>query len=947
MKKVIIIHDVYDKSKREEADTDDVLAYLAQEFSVFPDNARIYHMSIAKHNDVTPTDEKSIKKLAELNGTFYVVIYPAWLQILYYAVVALMAAFSVYSILTMPKPPNQTAGSSNNELSQRSNRARINGRVPDIYGCVRAYSDLIAEIYTVYIKGIEVEECLMVVGRGYYQILDMRDGDTDVANIPGTSVSVYDPFTRIDGHAIYQVGEKFDYLPKYVKKSGSINGQTIEQPNTSIIETSDVWFESPNLIKSNSVKFSELFIKDDRIALSGAVFGVADIQLSGQITVKGNSTVVIQSLVDIADQNDFKGLLLSAALVEVETVVRKNIIGDDGETSVVEETIKTTRDVSGQYFVTGISKSIVTNGFHFEYVISLLNPSTVNPNWSYINGSYSIAAAVKLNKNTNSISLDSTYTINSVNAGTIALVDPAAINGDWNKIQALSNQNTAGQEATVRFDTVSSKYVGWFNLDMTDAEQLIVNVFFPSGLFYQDSKGGVWNEQITVVVEVQQINEDGKPIGVISSFPHFIDRRNKSQFGETLYMNLTKQGSIRFRVSRTTATQNGKSQDTCKVKAVYASATLDIADYGYVTVLRSRTVATDGALSAKEREQNCLLNRKLRINGAGEYVVTRCAGQALIDAALDEYIGRRTAAEIDIAQITAEIEKINQYFGSSVMSEFNYTIDDENLSFEEIARMIASAAFCEPYRFGNVTRLKFEAPQENSVLLFNHRNKVPGTEKRTYSFGVQKDYDGIELEYTSNVDDKRVKYQIPENGSAKNPLKITTTGIRNEAQAKTRAWREWNKLKYKYVVCEFDALDESELLIRNDRILIADNTLVETQDGEIRAVDGLTLRTSRALILDRHSTYYIYLQMQDSTVDVVQCYAGDDDYSIVLTRAPTQQLVTDYDRYVKTTYMIVKAESSDAQAFVLDDLTPQSQTANTLKASNYDQRFYERDHDFV
>ncbi|YCO58102.1 hypothetical protein ACL9Z5_001383 [Acinetobacter calcoaceticus] len=81
--------------------------------------------------------------------------------------------------------------------------------------------------------------------------------------------------------------------------------------------------------------------------------------------------------------------------------------------------------------------------------------------------------------------------------------------------------------------------------------------------------------------------------------------------------------------------------------------------------------------------------------------MTRSAGQALINLALDEHIGRRTSAEVDIAQINAEIAKVNAYFSSDLMSEFNYTIDDDNLSFDEIAGMVASAAFCEPYRFGS------------------------------------------------------------------------------------------------------------------------------------------------------------------------------------------------------------------------------------------------------
>ncbi|EMR5821761.1 hypothetical protein WJX09_003775, partial [Acinetobacter baumannii] len=263
----------------------------------------------------------------------------------------------------------------------------------------------------------------------------------------------------------------------------------------------------------------------------------------------------------------------------------------------------------------------------------------------------------------------------------------------------------------------------------------------------------------------------------------------------------------------------------------------------------------------------------------------------LINLALDEYIGRRTSAEVDIAQINAEIAKVNAYFGSDLMSEFNYTIDDDNLSFEEIAGMVASSAFCEPYRFGSLTRLKFEQPQENAVLLFNHRNKVPLTEKRSYTFGVQKDYDGVELEYTSDIDDARVKYIIPEDITPKNPLKITTTGIRNEAQAKVRAWREWNKLRYKYMSCEVEVLDESELLIRNDRILVANNTVVDTQDGEIESVDGLIVRTSQPCTFEVGHDYYIFLQMSDASVDMVPCTVGVDKYHVVLSRPPVQPLV--------------------------------------------------------
>lgn len=940
LKKVIIVPDVYDRSTWSEAEVEDVLAYIYQQFDVWPENAKIYHNQIAESCDVTPNHPKRINAQIEhiqtLEGTFYVVIEPAWLQILFYAIVAITAAYSLYTVLTMPKPQAPVAGSSNNELAQRSNQARLNARIPDIFGKVRSYPDLIAQTYTIYKDGIEIEECLMCIGRGYFQILDMRDGDTDVANIAGTSVSVYDPFTSIVGTPIYQVGEAFTELPKFVRTSASTNGQTIELPNKAMLESSNVWFQSPNLIKGAGLDFTQYFAANDRVALSGAVYGVQDVNLSGSIMVNEDKMVIIESSTNIDNPNLFKGLQLTGALVDIVTVTG---------TPPDEVTEINTRDLSGQYIVSGVTKTVITGGFHYE--ITLSNPEKVNANWQYVNNSYTITAGAFLNRNSNSITLDDTYTINSVTSDTIALVNPSAINNEWDKLLTLPNQSTQGQEVLVRFDAVSSKYVGWFNFDMPEATQAVFNFFFPNGLFYQDSKGGVWEEGITVVIELQAIDSKGDPVGSITTINQEIRANNKSQFGRTIYIDLPTAGSFRFRLSRTTATQAGKTQDTCKIKSVYGMADSTISDYGDVTIVRSRTVATDGALSIKERKLNCLVNRKLPVDGTGPLQVTSSAGQALINLALDQYIGRRTSAEVDIAQINAEIAKVNAYFGSDLMSEFNYTIDDDNLSFEEIAGMVASAAFCEPYRFGSLTRLKFEQPQENAVLLFNHRNKVPLTEKRSYTFGVQKDYDGVELEYTSDVDDARVKYIIPEDITPKNPLKITTTGIRNEAQAKVRAWREWNKLRYKYMSCEVEVLDESELLIRNDRILVADNTIVDTQDGEVEAVDGLIIQTSQPCTFDVGSDYFIHLQISNATVDVVPCTAGVDKYHVVLRRPPVQPLVVSDDRYVKTLYTLVRADQSESQAFMLEELTPQTQMTNTLKASNYDARFYERDHDFI
>lgn len=77
--------------------------------------------------------------------------------------------------------------------------------------------------------------------------------------------------------------------------------------------------------------------------------------------------------------------------------------------------------------------------------------------------------------------------------------------------------------------------------------------------------------------------------------------------------------------------------------------------------------------SVKERKLNCLVTRKLMVDGSGALQATRDAGQALIGMALDEYIGRRSSTEIDIPT-KSEIQKIKTYFGSNAPAEFSYTL---------------------------------------------------------------------------------------------------------------------------------------------------------------------------------------------------------------------------------------------------------------------------------
>lgn len=919
--KLHVIPDPFDKKTWFSEEVGNIAEFLTSYYEgKLPSNVKFYENFISMETEITLKNRDDVDYFMSLDCDIFVVQYPSADPLFIAAIVSavLSVATTIYTFLAMPKMKGGAQQSPNNELQQRQNVARVGGRIPDIYGQVFSYPDLIAETYTIYNnEGVEVERSLLAIGRGYYQVNRVRDDTTDVEDIAGTSVSVYDPFTSIVGTPIYQSGRTFTDLPLDVRKSSAITGQTLDAPNDNLLLSTAIYFDVGGYIRSSSIDFTQYFADEESVMITGAQFGTKDYPHTGAITFKSDKTIQFTDLNVISDYENYQRINVGSALVEYSA----------GQFV----------DLAGDYAVSSITKT------GDVYTVALQNAEGTNPNWQHITTDVTLNAAINLKDNTSSIILDETYSIDTVTSGAIKLQNPELINPDWDLLTAP----TSSGEVEIALDKVNNKWVGWFTLFHDNADKAVFNLHFPNGLWRQNSKGGVSNDYTTIAIEWQYVDGDGDPIGSINRIDKRYDREQRASFGITETVDLDSINSgIRFRLCRTRKIIANNVQATCNIKSVFLGKDSTIDNYGNVTVIQSEAVANDGLYGMKARKLNALVTRKLRVDGEGAYIPTKSAAQAIIDMAIDEKIGRRSLSEVDVDQIVSEIDKVENYFSSVLATEFCYTFDDESLSFEESVGMVASACFSEAYRFGSKLRIRFEEPQNDSILLFNHTNKELRTEKRTFSFGIENDYDGITLEYTSPIDDARINYQIPTNGSAINPLEIKTSGIRNASQAMTRAWREWNKLRYKSIVCEFNALFESEILARNDRILVADNTNIKTQDGYVQDVEGLTLYVSQPVEFG-DGDYFIHLQLASGKTDVILINKdSSSEYEITLTRAPLEPLITDEGMRVLTNYVVVNAEESAKTAFLVNTVDPATDNTNTIRCVNYDARYYEKDHDF-
>ncbi len=356
---------------------------------------------------------------------------------------------------------------------------------------------------------------------------------------------------------------------------------------------------------------------------------------------------------------------------------------------------------------------------------------------------------------------------------------------------------------------------------------------------------------------------------------------------------------------------------------------------------------------AKERERdlNILVTRKVPIinsdNSIGAIAPSKKFSDILYAISTDTYLGNLNPLSLDVANFRTTYNDVVAYFGTSKAGEFNHIFDDEDISFEEMFESVADSCFCTGYRRGDTLRIFFEKENNASSLLFNHRNKLPNTESRVIQFGPQNDSDGVEVEYVDPVNGEQAYFNIPYDQSAIKPEKVKVDGIRNKLQAYFHAHRLFSKLVYQNTVVEFDATSEAMLLLPNDRILVADNTRSQTMDGEIVSMSGSTLTLSQSVELDPLKNYTIFLQNADGTIQTKPVTQGVMPTEVILGSTSGLNLALDFGLYARSTYEIVENSSPRKRAFLVEEKEPQANFVTTVRAINYDARYYGADKDFI
>lgn len=895
--------------------------------------ARIFLQPACQQNDVTPSnrvDEASLQMLSKTNDFDIVCEAGEPLTIFLVVTAVLSAGLAIYTYLNMPDVPQMNQKSGNNELSNRVNRERIKGRVPDPFGTNKCVPDLIAPPILYYKDdGIEVEECLMCLGRGEFEISDIKDGDTFGSTIDGFSTSVYAPGMSLIGTPQIQIGEAFTEAPLVGKKSSAITGQTLEAPTESVIDTAiegTMYPQYPNRLYLVGGGLDATFSVGESVVVNAERIGVADVQLSGSTNVEANGVITIGSAVNIESPNNFKGIQI--------------------DTLLIQDDLNGLLDLAGQYAVSSILKS-----GSFAYEIALVNPVSVNPNWALLTEDNLANSSTMLTNNSNSVDISGNYAnITAVTSDFIELEVPVEYQMEWDKLNGITVNS-----ATIELRKYTDNWLGWFYINSTDIERLIFNFYFPKGLFSVRTDGKNAEMHASYDIEYQEL-EGNTPVGPILQLDGYLLRQQQSTFGlsEGIDLPIPFAEGVRVRVRKTSQNTYARSAvyDELKLKSVYACSYLKKLVYPDVTLIRSQAVATDGALSVKERQWNCIGTQKLYSYASGERSLSKQPTSDFADIVthitLDPLIGRRELSDLDVQGIYATSQEIKNYFGTPLAAHFNYTFDQGSQSFEEALAQIASCVGSNARREGSQIYFQFEKENPNSSILFNHRNKRPFSETRSEKYGVDRDHDGVEVTWIDPVDEwVESIIRLPDEFIA-NPKKLELSGVTNKYQAHFLAHRAWNKIQYQREMVKFTAYGEADLVSLNDRIAVVDDVVPTlTSSGDITYWQGQNISISQPVELDPTKSYTIHLQHLNRSVETMLVMQGADEYSLVLERLPVLPLVvkSDYDEYAK--YSITLSTEKDSEAFLITEKSHSGPFESEVTAINYDARYYSNDKDHI
>lgn len=894
-------------------ETGDAAVFLFEHFEgQWPPTVKVYRDRLDPANDMPLACLKDIEALREPD-VLWVVIYPQGVTALL-VVGGLVLAGAIAAALLIPEVPKVNVptgrflgkGSPNNQLGNRSNVARPEERIPDIFGVVKSIPDLLTVPYTTYVTHREREVAVYVVGVGTHLIQKIKDGDTLISEIEDASAKVYGPGAAPLGSPKptpdVDIGPDIPDELMNVYEVTAVNGQVVEPFNARTF-------------------YGAVRVPDqDGQGLVTDFFGTLMTYNGG-----GSGTILLryqESAEEITDRLSVGDTLfifwpaeflptgagakpdLTTPASGVPTVVTGPVV--DSIADIGSNAVEVEVTIPGSQQAQWDQMSVYTGGpdevFHPHMQITPVSHLYEGPffvDFEHPDGSQDFTILC------NFVAPQGLYVDDGVTAA------PINVNIEVIIQEADANGTPVG----------AAQQFGPFEL----------------------TGSAVQRSQRAITVRCQPVGfTSTRCLVQVRRLTNTPRREEQMQVVETDVYGSTGTDDQKW--------YTGRVIDEVRWTHCYSMSVPPNLSFGDLTMIHTQTFATQGAVRLKNRELNCQAARMIQTwNGStfgGSLVISGASQNVLFHCMKDPFIGNLSDAQIDFANLAAAFQAVRDLFGdpTGLPTDFSHTFDSVEISSEETFAAICAAAFCVAYRDGDVIKAIAELATDDAQLLLGHRNILPGSQRITHTFGEPTENDSIEVPYFDPSDDSITKAVLPDDPAPRRrPRRINIIGLRNERQAYWHAWRALQRMLYQRQVVQLRATEEAAQLLTRQKVLIADRTRKSVQDGYLVNAAGAVVHTSQDVVLaGGGATYTMFLQHSDGSVEPIAVVSVDGTRRVTLASVPAVTPVTPETdaRIVPTGYMVVDDADPMPQGYLISRRSAENHMVQRLEAVNYSHLYY-------
>lgn len=424
----------------------------------------------------------------------------------------------------------------------------------------------------------------------------------------------------------------------------------------------------------------------------------------------------------------------------------------------------------------------------------------------------------------------------------------------------------------------------------TLSNKLEVDLSYPNGLFLAGDDGKLQGAAIETLVEYQEIDDSGTPVGAWTEFFQLNKTMSTNTPQRFTLLKEVTPGRYQVRAHRT----NDKILNT-KVTAVVrwdaARAFLPSTKvYGDVTLLAIRARATNNLNNSSSNRINVIATRKLPIwNGTSWSAPT--ATRSLVWAFCDVFRNQVYGGKVDDQYLDLpEMLALDTIFTAS-STWFDY-IFDQSGGVWDAATIVARVGRAIPMLNGSLITMVRDFPKTVPTAVFNQENIVQGSFKWDIKLAGPIDYDGVEIEFVDPVSFlPETVLCLVDGEEGNNPEQIKFPGCTN----RNRAWREGmymreTTLKVRENI-SFSTGLEGRIPTYGDLIKVVHDIPRWGQGGLVLAVaeDNKTLTLNEPTDFSAGGTHKVALRKKNGDVfGPAVVTAGVDKFHIVLVDALTE-----------------------------------------------------------